>query len=236
MKIEQSFIDITIDDLLSTCEEYRDKGYRLAQIHPVMHDDDSITLIYTFIKGNEVVNLKINNLHKHQEVIPSVTEMFLQAFVYENEAAELYGLTIEGNVLDFKGNYYTFSPGVDAPMTIVTPEQLAARQKAARIKAAKAAKEKAKKQANPEEALEAEIAAKTAGLDPEKAAKVAAAMRAKAAKAKASQPSEEELIEKEIAEKTEGLDPRKAAMVAAGIRAKRKREKERAQSKENEGE
>ncbi|MEE0343912.1 MAG: NADH-quinone oxidoreductase subunit C, partial [Eggerthellaceae bacterium] len=112
---------------------------------------------------------------------------------------------IEGNVLDFKGNFYKFPEGIEAPMTIISPEQLAAREKAAKIAAAKAAREAKAKAAKegqdtaPSQAFdetsqaqkEAELEAKLAGMDPEKAAKVRAAMEAKAKRAAKAQTTTE---------------------------------------------
>ena len=192
MPIKQDFRPLALDKLIETCKEYKDKGYRLDQLLPKLERDDSITLIYTFVMGNEIVNFKISGIEKNKTVVPSVTELFIAAFVFENEAHELYGVNIEGNVLDFKGKFYQFPEGVEAPMTIISPEQLAAREKAAKIAAAKAAREakaKSKDQAESNGAASQkassgpsaeEVEAKLAGMDPEKAAKVRAAMEAKA--------------------------------------------------------
>lgn len=140
MEINQSFLTITINTLLDTCKKYKSEGYRLSQIHPVLKEDDTITLFYSFVKGSEVVNLKIEKVIKDETVVPSVTSLFIAAFVYENEAHDLFGVNIEGNLIDFQGTFYSFGEGVTAPMTIISPEQLAAREKAAKIAKAKAAK------------------------------------------------------------------------------------------------
>ncbi len=194
MSVKQDFRPLALDQLIDTCKEYKEKGYRLDQLLPKLERDDTITLIYTFVMGEEIVNFKIGGIIKNETVVPSVTEFFIAAFVFENEAHELYGVNIEGNVLDFKGNFYIFPEGVEAPMTIISPEQLAAREKAAKIAAAKAAREAKAKAAKegqgtaPSQGVdeatqaqkEAELEAKLAGMDPEKAAKVRAAMEAKA--------------------------------------------------------
>ena len=67
---------------------------------------------------------------------------------------------------------------------------------------------------------EEEIQAKIAGLDPEKAAKVRAAMEAKAKKAAAAAPAPAGPTEEEIEAKIAGLDPEKAAKVRAAMEAK----------------
>lgn len=205
MSVKQDFRPLALDQLIDTCKEYKEKGYRLDQLLPKLERDNTITLIYTFVMGEEIVNFKIGGIIKNETVVPSVTELFIAAFVFENEAHELYGVNIEGNVLDFKGNFYKFPEGVEAPMTIISPEQLAAREKAAKIAAAKAAREAKAKAAKEgqdtasSEALnessqaqkEAELEAKLAGMDPEKAAKVRAAMEAKAKRAVKAQTTTE---------------------------------------------
>lgn len=205
MSVKQDFRPLALDQLIDTCKEYKEKGYRLDQLLPKLERDNTITLIYTFVMGEEIVNFKIGGIIKNETVVPSVTELFIAAFVFENEAHELYGVNIEGNVLDFKGNFYKFPEGVEAPMTIISPEQLAAREKAAKIAAAKAAREAKAKAAKKgqdtasSEALnessqaqkEAELEAKLAGMDPEKAAKVRAAMEAKAKRAAKAQTTTE---------------------------------------------
>lgn len=201
MSVKQDFRPLALDQLIDTCKEYKEKGYRLDQLLPKLERDDTITLIYTFVMGEEIVNFKIGGIIKNETVVPSVTELFIAAFVFENEAHELYGVNIEGNVLDFKGNFYKFPEGVEAPMTIISPEQLAAREKAAKIAAAKAAREAKAKAAKegqgtaPSQGVdeatqaqkEAELEAKLARMDPEKAAKVRAAMEAKAKRAAKTQ-------------------------------------------------
>lgn len=205
MSVKQDFRPLALDQLIDTCKEYKEKGYRLDQLLPKLERDNTITLIYTFVMGEEIVNFKIGGIIKNETVVPSVTELFIAAFVFENEAHELYGVNIEGNVLDFKGYFYKFPEGVEAPMTIISPEQLAAREKAAKIAAAKAAREAKAKAAKEgqdtasSEALnessqaqkEAELEAKLAGMDPEKAAKVRAAMEAKAKRAAKAQTTTE---------------------------------------------
>lgn len=223
--IKQDFRPLALDKLIETSQEYKDKGYRLVQLCPKLERDDSITLIYTFVKGADVVNFKVSGIQKGVTEVPSVTELFIAAFVFENEAHDLFGVNVVGNVLDFQGKFYAFAEGVEAPMTIISPAQLAAREKAAKLAAAKAARAvKAKEQKAAHAApSEDELEAKLAGMDPEKAAKVRAAMKAKAAKAaKEAASAKDAELEKKLA----GMDPEKAAKVHAAMEAKAKRQAE----------
>ena len=121
---------------------------------------------------------------------PSLTPLYIAIFVNENEAHDLFGVNIVGNHIDFEGAFYRFAEGVEAPMSIVSPEQLAAREKAAKIakaKAAKAAKEKAAKEA--EAAAPADAPAEE---QPQKQAEAASAPAPASAEASANTNEEGE--------------------------------------------
>lgn len=225
MSITQDFRSIPLEKLIDTCKERKDEGYRLAQLCPKLERDDSITLIYTFIKESEMINYKVSGIKKGVTEVPSVTELFIAAFVFENEAHDLFGVNVVGNLIDFQGKFYSFAEGVEAPMTIVTPAQLAAREKAAKLAAAKAARAaKAKQQAAaPSGQGDEELEAMLSKMDPEKAAKVRAAMKAKAAKAAKSTASSSA---NDLEDKLSGMDPEKAAKVRAAMEAKAKRQAE----------
>ena len=227
MAITQDFRSIPLDKLIDTCKERKNEGYRLAQLCPKLERDDSITLIYTFVKESEMINYKVSGIKKGVTEVPSVTELFIAAFVFENEAHDLFGVNVVGNLIDFQGKFYSFAEGVEAPMTIVTPAQLAAREKAAKLAAAKAARAaKAKqKDAKPSAQSDEELEAKLSKMDPEKAAKVRAAMKAKAAKAAKTAASSSD---NDLEDKLAGMDPEKAAKVRAAMEAKAKRQAETA--------
>ena len=227
MAITQDFRSISLDKLIDTCKERKNEGYRLAQLCPKLERDDSITLIYTFVKESEMINHKVSGIKKGVTEVPSVTELFIAAFVFENEAHDLFGVNVVGNLIDFQGKFYSFAEGVEAPMTIVTPAQLAAREKAAKLAAAKAARAaKAKqKDAKPSAQSDEELEAKLSKMDPEKAAKVRAAMKAKAAKAAKTAASSSA---NDLEDKLAGMDPEKAAKVRAAMEAKAKRQAETA--------
>lgn len=227
MAITQDFRSIPLDKLIDTCKERKNEGYRLAQLCPKLERDDSITLIYTFVKESEMINYKVSGIKKGVTEVPSVTELFIAAFVFENEAHDLFGVNVVGNLIDFQGKFYSFAEGVEAPMTIVTPAQLAAREKAAKLAAAKAARAAKAKQtdAKPSAQSDEEPEAKLSKMDPEKAAKVSAAMKVKAAKAAKTAASSSA---NDLEDKLAGMDPEKAAKVRAAMEAKAKRQAETA--------
>lgn len=222
------YITVGIDELLSHVQALKGAGARFVQMHAERNvDDGSYRLVYTFINvraaqehiaqdgSYAIENLVVEGINQYQE-IPSISSYYPAVFPFENEAHDLFGLAITDMQVDFKGFFYQVSTG--EPMSVITPEVKAAREKAMKVRAAaeakarKAAAEKAAAAAAAGEgaagaavaqpaaaagsdaqhddaaakaALKAaEMEAKLAAMDPEKAAKVRAALAAKAARDK----------------------------------------------------
>ncbi len=215
MALETAFVPLTVEGITSLAAEKKAEGWRFVQLLAV-NTEDGIDLVYSYMKGNLLENHEIKGVQKGT-VVPSITDWFLEAFVFENETHDLFGVDIKDIAIDFGGNFYALAQ--KEPMTIISPAQQAAREKAKKLAAAKAAKEKAAagEGAPAKPADEAAMEAKLAGMDPEKAAKVRAAMEAKARKEAAAKQAAAE-------EKLKGLDPEKAAKVKAALEAKAARE------------
>jgi hypothetical protein len=216
MAFEAKFMEMGAEDVLRCAQDHKARGWRFVQLL-CTNTEDGIDVQYTYMKDETIENWTVKGVKKG-ESIPSITDYFLAAFVFENESHDLFGIDIQGIAIDFQGRFYDVS--VPEPMTVISPAQKAAREKAAKLAAAKAAKEKA--DAAP--AADAELEAKLAGMDPEKAAKVRAAMEAKAKKAATAQEQAAPSADAELEAKLAGMDPEKAAKVRAAMEAKKARE------------
>ena len=104
------------------------------------------------MKDGKLDNVKVPAVTEN-DVVPSITNEFIEAFVWENEIHDLWNIHFEGIAIDFKGTFYNVA--VDAPMTVISPEVLERREKQAKIEAAMAAK-KAKEAAPKKEEKPAE--------------------------------------------------------------------------------
>lgn len=221
------YTTVGIDELLPHAQALKGAGARFVQMHAERCvDDGSYRLVYTFINvraaqeriaqdgSYAIENLVVEGIDQYQE-IPSISSYYPAVFPFENEAHDLFGLAITDMQIDFKGFFYQVSTA--EPMSVITPEVKAAREKAMKVRAAaeakarKAAAEKAAAAAAGEGAAgaaaaqptaaagsdaqhddaaakatlkAAEMEAKLAAMDPEKAAKVRAALAAKAARDK----------------------------------------------------
>lgn len=222
------YTTVGIEELLSHVQALKGVGARFVQMHAERNvDDGSYRLVYTFINvraaqehiaqdsSYAIEDLVVEGIDQYQE-IPSISSYYPAVFPFENEAHDLFGLAITDMQIDFKGFFYQVSTA--EPMSVITPEVKAAREKAMKVRAAaeakarKAAAEKVAAAAAAEEgtagaavaqpaaaagsdaqhddaaakaALKAaEMEAKLAAMDPEKAAKVRATLAAKAARDK----------------------------------------------------
>ena len=126
MTLQSEFIPLTIEGLPALAAEKKAEGARFVQMLCV-NTEEGIDLVYSFMKDGVLTNHEIKGVKKGTTV-PSVTDQFLAAFVFENEAHDLFGVDIEGIAIDFGGNFYALAQ--KEPMTIISPEQKAAREKA----------------------------------------------------------------------------------------------------------
>lgn len=103
MSEKQVLKNITLDKLLSTVKEFSAKGYRLVQIS-CTKIGENMQLNYSFDKDYEFINLKLDVPIDAE--LPSVSDIYWSAMLYENEIHDLFGLKIKGMSIDFKGNLY----------------------------------------------------------------------------------------------------------------------------------
>lgn len=107
----QETIEVTLQTLASEVQKQKDIGSRLVQICCARIGDD-FELHYSFEHVDQDQKFKFVDLKLITDAgspINSITGIYFAAFVYENEISDLYGLKIEGNLLDFKGTFITTS-------------------------------------------------------------------------------------------------------------------------------
>ena len=222
------YTTVGIDELLPHVQALKGTGARFVQMHAERCvDDGSYRLVYTFIDvraaqehiaqdgSYAIENLMVEGIDQYQE-IPSISSYYPAVFPFENEAHDLFGLAITDMQIDFKGFFYQVSTA--EPMSVITPEVKAAREKAMKVRAAAEAK-----------------ARKAAAAAGEGAASVgdAAGAAAQPAAAAGSDAQHDEAAAKaalraaEMEAKLAAMDPEKAAKVRAALAAKAARDKQK---------
>ncbi len=223
------YTTVGIDELLSHVQALKGVGARFVQMHAERNvDDGTYRLVYTFINVRAaqehiaqdgiyaIENLVVEGIDQYQE-IPSISSYYPAVFPFENEAHDLFGLDITDMQLDFKGFFYQVSTA--EPMSVITPEVKAAREKAMKVRAAAEAKARKAAAAAGEGVAGAGDAAGAAVAQPAAAAGSDAQHDGAAAKAA--------LKAAEMEAKLAAMDPEKAAKVRAALAAKAARDKQK---------
>ena len=203
-----TFVETPLSDLLTRVQTLKHDGIRFVQMCAEKDSQDNIDLLYTFYDETMENALNLVVPLKPGDKVPSIQEMYFAAFSYENETHDLYGVRFINMKLDFGGHFFNLA--AESPMTIISPEQRAAREAAETASAERAlntssaqadaaavaavnavapvaasgeqrATEPAAAPASPEDRA-AKMEAKLAAMDPEKAAKIRAALAAKGVK------------------------------------------------------
>ncbi len=231
------YTTVELDALLSHVQALKGAGARFVQMHAERCvDDGTYRLVYTFINvraaqeqiaqdgSYAIENLVAEGIDQYQE-IPSISSYYPAVFPFENEAHDLFGLVITDMQVDFNGFFYQVSTA--EPMSVITPEVKAAREKAMKVRAA--AEAKARKAA----AEKAAAAAAAAGESAASAGDASAAASAQSAAAAGSDAQHDETAAKaalkaaEMEAKLAAMDPEKAAKVRAALAAKVARDKQK---------
>jgi ech hydrogenase subunit D len=114
---EQEMVGIEKRDLLEMVASLRSSGYRLVQICSTTLAD-RYEMNYSFDKDLKFRNLRFTVMPG--ETIPSISLIYGNAFLYENEIHDLFGITIEHMTVDFHGTLY--QTRIPSPFAVKVPE------------------------------------------------------------------------------------------------------------------
>lgn len=105
--VEQVFENVELSQVFSRVADLKAEGYRLGQICGLVLDDENYEIIYSFDKGHELLNLKLD-IPTDAEV-ESITKIYWAAFIYENEIHDLFGVKFKHSELDYDGTFFKVS-------------------------------------------------------------------------------------------------------------------------------
>ncbi len=114
---EQEMVGIEERDLMQMIATLRSSGYRLVQICATTLAD-CYELNYSFDKDRQFKNLRFTL--RPGETVPSISLIYGNAFLYENEIHDLFGIKIEHIAIDYQGSFY--STRIPAPFALQAPQ------------------------------------------------------------------------------------------------------------------
>lgn len=105
-----TFETIEIDEIVEVVGEFKLRGYRFVQLCATTLES-SCELLYAFIAPDaadgELTGVVVDV--PDGGPVPSITQFYPAAFVFENETHDLFGVDVYGINLDFHGEFYVVS-------------------------------------------------------------------------------------------------------------------------------
>jgi ech hydrogenase subunit D len=102
----QVFIDIRPHEMRQRMEAYHAAGWRFVNICGSTVPG-GVEMIYSVSNGEPFENLRF--VVENDASLPSVSDLYFNAFFFENETHDLYGVSFKGLALDFGGTLYEVS-------------------------------------------------------------------------------------------------------------------------------
>lgn len=105
--------DVTRESLLSEVAVTIPNGYRFVTI-TCLDEGDSHEILYHFDKNYELLNLRLRL--PRGEKLQSISHIYFAAVLVENELKDLFGIDVEGLVIDFQGRLVLAEQAPQAPL------------------------------------------------------------------------------------------------------------------------
>jgi len=105
---------IKADQVLGETARIKAEGYRLVTLSCVERDETQVDILYHFDKNLQMAHLRLTVTK--DTPIPSITPVFLAAFLVENEIQDMFGLHFEGLPINFNRTLYLEEEVGKAPM------------------------------------------------------------------------------------------------------------------------
>ncbi len=103
MSEPQEIMPIEKHELVGAAAELFAEGYRFVQVSCATLES-AYELTYSFDKEYRLRNLRITVMP--EEEVPSISVIYPNAFLYENEIHDLFGLMIRNIAVDYRGTLY----------------------------------------------------------------------------------------------------------------------------------
>jgi ech hydrogenase subunit D len=129
----QPIVEITPETLVEKVREMQHQCYRLVQIGATPCKE-TVEVNYSFDRDGRFTTLRVR-VPALGATLPSVTDIYWCAFIYENELHDLFKIEVTGNAVDYKGEFYKMAvpfpfapsaaPAGTTVASVVTPSPLA---------------------------------------------------------------------------------------------------------------
>jgi ech hydrogenase subunit D len=97
-------IPVSLENLIGETGRMRAEGYRFVTLSCVEVDENRVDILYHFDKDLNLKHLRLTI--PRETLVPSVSSVYLAAFLVENEVQDLFGVRFRGLAVDYNRTLY----------------------------------------------------------------------------------------------------------------------------------
>ena len=102
--MQTDVISVRTDTLVGEVAKTKVEGFRFVTISCIELDGDTFDLLYHFDKELVLKHLGLNC--SRDSIVPSISAVYLAAFLVENEIQDLFGIRFNGLAINFERTLY----------------------------------------------------------------------------------------------------------------------------------
>lgn len=112
--MQDPILSITPEQVVGETARIKAEGYRFVTLSCVERDEALVDILYHFDRDYQMTHLRLTV--PRDKPIPSITPVYLAAFLVENEIQDLFGLRFEGLPIDYHRTFYLEEEVREAPL------------------------------------------------------------------------------------------------------------------------
>jgi ech hydrogenase subunit D len=97
-------IPVSLDNLIGETGRMKAEGYRFVTASCVELDERTVDILYHFDRDLKLTHLRLTI--PRETLVPSVSSVYLAAFLVENEIQDLFGVRFKGLAVDYNRTLY----------------------------------------------------------------------------------------------------------------------------------
>jgi len=107
-------LSIRPDQVVGETARIKAEGYRFVTLSCIEKDETQVEILYHFDRDLQMTHLRLTI--PRTAPVPSITPVYLAAFLVENEIQDLFGLQFEGLPIDYHQTLYLEEEVKKAPL------------------------------------------------------------------------------------------------------------------------
>jgi len=111
--VKDEIISVSPESVIGETAKVKIDGYRFVTLSCVETDEKTVDILYHFDKDLQMKHFRLTAAK--DTPVPSISKVYLAAFLVENEIQDLFGIRFDNLAIDYKRTLYLDGETVSAP-------------------------------------------------------------------------------------------------------------------------